>query len=254
MLKKKGFTFEPILLHDVVLHLRCHLLWEGGQVGRLLPARQVQKFGRGSPGSSLVLDVGLDELCGGVRDGLVGGRVAARAGVAQAGAWEHLHLVELVREVHVTVDGGLRALLLALAVVAVVGDAVGCDGEGAGGGVSARHSSGTPRRLITALTWAAVRCHVAVTGAVAIVAAADAAVLVIGARVGPIVWQPQLAVRLTHTVEAGSAWRKDTQKEHERAEAGPAFEVATHLPLVSGGGKCIYASPAPFCFPLTEKK
>lgn len=71
--------------------------------------------------------------------------------------------------------------------------------------------SGTPRRLITALTWAAVRCHVAVTGAVAIVAAADAAVLVIGARVGPVVWQPQLAVRLTHTEEAGSASRKDTR-------------------------------------------
>lgn len=66
----------------------------------------------------------------------------------------------------------------------------------------------TPRRLITALTWAAVRCHVAVAGAVAIVAAAaDAAVLVIW----PVVWQPQLVVRLTHTEEAGSVSRRDTR-------------------------------------------
>lgn len=82
--------------------------------------------------------------------------------------------------------------------------------KGAGGGRQHDIFSGTPRRLITALTWAAVGCHVAVTGAVTIVAAADAAVLVIGARVGPVVWQPQLVVRLTHTEEAGSASRKDT--------------------------------------------
>lgn len=123
--KNASFTFEPVLLHDVVLHLRRHLLWEGGQVGRLFPARQVQRLGRSSTAGRLVLNVGLDELRGGVRNGLVGGRVAAGAGVAQAGAREHLHLVELVREVDVTVDGSLGALRLVVAVVAVVGDAVG---------------------------------------------------------------------------------------------------------------------------------
>lgn len=124
------FTFiEPVLLHDVVLHLRCHLLRDGGQVGRLFPTRQVQRFGRSSTATTcLVLDVGLDELRGGVRNGLIGGRVAAGAGVAQAGAREHLHLVELVGEVDVAVDGSLGALLLVIAVAAVVGDAVGCDG------------------------------------------------------------------------------------------------------------------------------
>lgn len=126
----------------------------------------------------------------------------------------------------------------------------------------------TPRRLITALTWAAVRCHVAVTGAVAIVAAAaDAAVLVIGTRVWPVVWQPQLVVRLTHTEEAGSASRKDTrlsirpapahlhnplfllwEKEREDAETGSASEVATHLPLVSDRGKCISTVGLSFFF------
>lgn len=128
--KTATFTFiEPVLLHDVVLHLRCHLLRDGGQVGRLFPTRQVQRFGRSSTATTcLVLDVGLDELRGGVRDGLIGGRVAAGAGVAQAGAREHLHLVELVGEVDVAVDGSLGALLLVLAVAAVVGDAVGCDG------------------------------------------------------------------------------------------------------------------------------
>lgn len=150
----------------------------------------------------------MDELRGGVRNRLVGGRVAAKAAVAQAGAREQLHLVEFVREVDVTVDGSIGAQLLALTVVAVVSDAVGCHGKE--GRRQRQVLSGTPRRLITALTWAAVRCHVAVTGAVAIVAAADAAVLVIGARLGPVVWQPQLVVRLTHTMEAGSASRKDT--------------------------------------------
>lgn len=126
--KTATFTFiEPVLLHDVVLHLRCHLLRDGGQVGRLFPARQVQRFGRSSTTTTrLVLDVGLNELRGGVRDGLICGRVAAGAGVAQAGAREHLHLVELVGEVDVAVDGSLGALLLVLAVVAVVGDAVSC--------------------------------------------------------------------------------------------------------------------------------
>lgn len=85
---------------------------------------------------------------------------------------------------------------------------------GGGGGAQRQHEafSRTPQRLITALTWAAVRCHVAVTGAVAIVAAAaDAAVLVIGTRAWPVVWQPQLVVRLSHAEEARSASRKDTR-------------------------------------------
>ena len=46
--------------------------------------------------------------------------------------------------------------------------------------------------LDLAQTWSAVCCHVTVTGAVAIIAAVDAAVLVIGTRIWPVVWQPQL--------------------------------------------------------------
>lgn len=41
-------------------------------------------------------------------------------------------------------------------------------------------------------TWPTVRCHVAVTGAIAIIAAVDATIQMIGTRIGPIVWQPQL--------------------------------------------------------------
>ena len=64
--------------------------------------------------------------------------------------------------------------------------------------------------LSLALTWSAVCCHVAVTGAIAIIAAVDAAVLVIGICVRPIVWQPQLVERLPHAEEARSAMRKST--------------------------------------------
>lgn len=43
-----------------------------------------------------------------------------------------------------------------------------------------------------ALTWSAVCCHVTVTGAIAVITAVDATVLVIGTCIRPIVWQPQL--------------------------------------------------------------
>lgn len=70
--------------------------------------------------------------------------------------------------------------------------------------------SDTIYELRTALTWAAVRCHVAVTGAVAIIAAVDAAVLVIGTCIRPIVREPQLVQRFTHAEEARSVMRKTT--------------------------------------------
>lgn len=64
--------------------------------------------------------------------------------------------------------------------------------------------------LNLALTWAAVSCHVTVTGAVAIIAAVNATVLVIGTCILPIVWQPQLVQRLTHAEKARPATRRTT--------------------------------------------
>lgn len=46
--------------------------------------------------------------------------------------------------------------------------------------------------LCIALTWPAVCCHVTVTGAVTIIAAIDATLLVIGTSIRPIVWHPKL--------------------------------------------------------------
>lgn len=74
----------------------------------MFPARQVQRLGSSATVGRLILNVGLDELRGGVRDGLVRGqRVAARACVAHVGVGEHFDLVELVGEVHVAVNGRL---------------------------------------------------------------------------------------------------------------------------------------------------
>lgn len=67
-------------------------------------------------------------------------------------------------------------------------------------------------RTRIALTWSAVRCHVTVTGAIAVIAAVDATILVIGTRIGPIVWQPQLVQRFAHAEKARSAIRQDQEE------------------------------------------
>ena len=54
------------------------------------------------------------------------------------------------------------------------------------------------------LTWAAVGGHVAVTGAVATVAAVDVAVFVVGTCVGPGVCQPRLVYTLPHVQQPRS--------------------------------------------------
>lgn len=60
-------------------------------------------------------------------------------------------------------------------------------------------------------TWSAVCCHVTVTGAIAIIAAVDAAVLMIGTCIGPIFWQPQLVQWLAHAERDSSATRRTTE-------------------------------------------
>lgn len=59
-----------------------------------------------------------------------------------------------------------------------------------------------------ALTGSTVCCHVTVAGAIAVIAAVDATVLVIGTRVWPIVWKPQLVQRFAHAEKSRSAIRE----------------------------------------------
>lgn len=123
---KPQFTFDEHTLLSNVLHLCCHLLWNRGQVGGLLlPTGQVQRLCHRPGSSCLILNVGLNELRGGVRDGFIRGRgVAIWTRVAHAGVGKHFNLTELVSEVHVAVNGRLRAALGVFSVVPVIGDAI----------------------------------------------------------------------------------------------------------------------------------
>lgn len=123
------FTFiQHVLLHDVILHLYCHLLWYWWQIGGLFPAGQVQRLCYCTAGGCLVLNVGLNKLRGGVWNGFVcGGGISTWTCVAHVGAGEHFNLVQLVGEVHITVNGCLWAKLSALfavCMVSIVGYAV----------------------------------------------------------------------------------------------------------------------------------
>lgn len=62
-------------------------------------------------------------------------------------------------------------------------------------------------------TWTAVRCQVAVTVAIAGSAAVDAAVIVVGAGVGPRVRQPGLGGRFPNVQQTGPVKKKGTQHE-----------------------------------------
>lgn len=178
----------------------------------MFPAGYVQRLCYSTGSSCLILNVGLDELRGGVRDGLIrGGGVAIWTRVAHVGVGKHFNLAELVREVHVAVNGRLRTALRVFGMVPIIGYAVSWKKTGYKAACfdlfSFIASIGPVTWTWIALTWSAVCCHVTVTGAIAVIAAVDAAVLVIGTCIWPIVWQPKLVQRFAHAEKARSAIR-----------------------------------------------
>lgn len=64
--------------------------------------------------------------------------------------------------------------------------------------------------MCAVLTWSAVCCHVAVTGAVSVVATVDATVFVIGTSVWPVFRQPQMVEGFSHTKKARPVTGKTT--------------------------------------------
>lgn len=127
---------QLVLLHDVVLQLRPQvllLLLNGGGLPAVLLVQLPSdpKSPSASPCSPVRVHVvpqdgGLDQLRGGV-----GRRLAPRAHKAaflQVGAIEGLHLIDLVGQVHVSVESRLRHCeigLLVFHLVVIIGDAVG---------------------------------------------------------------------------------------------------------------------------------
>lgn len=115
---------QLVLLHDAVLYF---LLLLRGPLAAL-PVRFLVRVGAAHVVGA---QAGLNELGGGVRRGLA--RRPHQAPVLQVGAVERFHLVDLVGEVNVSVEGRVRCQEVAGFAVhlTVVGDAVGwMNGEG----------------------------------------------------------------------------------------------------------------------------
>lgn len=133
---------QLVLLHDVVLQLRAQvllLLLDGAWLPAVLLVQlpsQPESTSTSSSSSAhpgppvrvhvVAQDGGLDQLRGGVGRGL-----AARphkAAFLQVGTVEGLHLIDLVGQVHISVESRLRhgeIGLLVLHLVVIIGDAVG---------------------------------------------------------------------------------------------------------------------------------
>lgn len=134
---------QLVLLHDVVLQLRAQVLlllldgaWLPAVLLVQLPSQPESTSTTSSSSSAppsppvrvhvVAQDGGLDQLRGGVGRGL-----AARpheAAFLQVGTVEGLHLIDLVGQVHVSVESRLRhgeIGLLVLHLVVIIGDAVG---------------------------------------------------------------------------------------------------------------------------------
>lgn len=99
-----------------------------------------------------------------------------------------------------------------------------------------------------ALTWSAVCCHVTVTGAIAVIAAVDATIFVIGTCIWPIVWQPKLVQRFAHAEKARSAIRQTrgmpikTLYWMNKEARNSQWRAGTHLPLVVSFCNCVSLS------------
>lgn len=125
---------QLVLLHDVVLQLRGHVLLLLLD-GRRLPAvLLIHLQAVSSPATShhpvrvhVVADDGrLDELRGGVRRRLA--PWTHKTTLFQVGAVEGLHLIDLVGQVNVSVESRFRhdeVGLLVFHLVVIIGDAVG---------------------------------------------------------------------------------------------------------------------------------
>lgn len=126
---KVVFPTITFLFSQVVLYLCCHLLWYWRQIGGLFPAGYIQRLCYWAARGCLILNAGLNELCGGIWNRLICGCwIPSWTCIAKVGVVECFNLIEFVGEIHISVYGCLRpklSLLFVFWVVSIVGYAVG---------------------------------------------------------------------------------------------------------------------------------